>query len=146
MAYYMQYEDVDREPNDLVIGDHVQIIRNCDNEADVKKVVEIVREKTSTVKYILEGLPRFRFRREELCKMIWLEDYKGFTGYSLYYRWKKTGLDGRILSTKQSCIFYKGGCYNWRGKKLCGPGPERIKVEKTEPQIYLFCLIPPFVE
>lgn len=137
MAYYTRYEDVDRIPNDLAVGDHVQIIRNCDNECNIREIVKI-----KDGKFILKDLPRFRFKREELCKMIYLKNYEGITGYALYYRWKKTGRDGVLISSKHSLINYKFSVYDWRGRKIVGPGPNRIKVEKSTHEVYLLSFLP----
>lgn len=138
MSYYKQYEDVDRIPNDLKVGDAVSLLRAGKNECSIFHVAAI-----KNGWYTLKDIENTKFRRKELCKMVYQDGVRGFTGYAMYYRFLKTGENSSLCSTAHSVYFTDdGGCYDHWGNKLCGPGPEKIKgePEPTSPYIFTVCM------
>ena len=137
MSYYKQYEDVDRTPNDLKVGDAVSLLRVGKDECSIFHVSDI-----KNGWYTLKDLDHVKFRRKELCKMIYQNDVQGFTGYVMYYRFLKTGENCFLSSTAHSVYFEHGGCYDYWGEKLCGLGPKKIKVDPEPTEVYMFSFGP----
>lgn len=135
MSYYKQYEDVDRIPNDLTVGDAVSLLRMGKNECRIFHISEI-----KNGWYTLKDISNTKFRRKELCKMIYQDGVQGFTGYAMYYRFLKTGENCSLCSTAHSVWCAYSGCYDHWGNKIFGPGPKKIKVDPEPTEAYIIML------
>ena len=135
MKYHKEFEDINREPDDLKIGDKVSILRDCDDEASVGEIIAITKRG-----YRLKDYPHYYFKREELTKLIYIDDLDryGMRGYVCYYPFKDEHRLMHLGSTKHGIYCESYSVYNFRGKKLCGLGPDKIKLPRKKHYMYVF--------